>query len=92
MSPWAPDPVEVIGDLIEFIDGLDIPNGMKNSLTSQLEAAENALSNDQEDAAINILNAFINHVNGLGNAGKLTQEEVDYLVSAAQEIIDIIEG
>jgi parallel beta-helix repeat protein len=92
MEPWVPDPVDEIEDLKEFIDGLDLSEGLKNSLLSQLDAAANALANGQPDAAINILNAFINYVEALKKAGKLTEEDANYIISEAQDIIDLIEG
>ena len=92
MSPWSPDPVDAIGKLKAYVEALDIPNGIKNSLVSQLNAAENALSNGQKKAAVNILNAFIHHVEALRNAGKLTQEQAEYMISSAQKIIEMIES
>ena len=92
MSPWSPDPVDAIGKLKAYVEALDIPNGIENSLISQLNAAENALSNGQEKAAVNILNAFIHHVEALRDAGKLTQEQAEYMISSAQKIIEMIES
>ncbi|MCK4949581.1 MAG: hypothetical protein KAS60_05815, partial [Thermoplasmata archaeon] len=92
MSPWSPNPVDAIVRLKAYVEGLDIPHGIKNSLISQLNAAENALSNGQENAAVNILNAFIHHVEALRDAGKLTQEQAAYMILSAQRIIDTIES
>ncbi|MCK5292783.1 MAG: right-handed parallel beta-helix repeat-containing protein, partial [Thermoplasmata archaeon] len=52
MNPWNHDPVDAIEKLKQYIEELDIPHGIKNSLISQLNAAENALSNGQEKAAV----------------------------------------
>jgi hypothetical protein len=92
MNPWVPDPVDAIDNLKQYIDGLELQNGLKNSLMSQLDAAANALSNEQYHTAVNILNAFINHVEAIENAGKLTEEEATYIISHAQNIIDLIEN
>ena len=92
MNVWSPDPVDAIGQLKAYIEELDIQQGTKNSLIKQLEAAENALANDQDNTAVNILNAFIHHVEALRKAGKLTQEQAEYIISSAQAIIDMIEG
>jgi parallel beta-helix repeat protein len=92
MTPWSPDPFDAIQKLKEYIEGLDIHHGIKKSLLAQLNAAENALSNGQSKAAINILNAFINHVESLLEEEKLTQEQADYMIMSAQKIIDYIQG
>ncbi len=91
MNPWSPDPVTAIGQLKSYIEGQEIPSGTKNSLIKQLEAAENALANDQDNTAVNILNAFMHHVEAL-RGNKLTEEQADYMTSSAEAIIDIIEG
>ncbi|UCE38440.1 MAG: right-handed parallel beta-helix repeat-containing protein [Thermoplasmata archaeon] len=92
MEPWIPDPVDAIERLKQYIEDLDLVNGLKNSLLSQLDAAANALANDQYHTAVNILNAFINHVEALENAGKLTEEEANFIISNAQKIIALIES
>ena len=92
MNPWSPSPVDAIVRLRAYVEALDIPNGIKNSLISQLNAAENALSNGHEKTAVNILNAFIHHVEALRGAGKLTQEQAEYMISSAQKIIEMIES
>lgn len=92
MSPWTPSPVDVIEELKQYIQGLDVPQGVKKSLIKQLNAATNALSDGHEETAINILSAFINHVESLRDEGKLTQDQADYIISSAQAIIDMIQS
>ena len=92
MSPWSPDPFEDIEKLKSYIYGLEIGKGIKNSLIKQLEAAENALSNGHEHTAVNILNAFINHVESLMEEQKLTEEQAQYMIASALKIIGLIEG
>jgi parallel beta-helix repeat protein len=91
MSPWSPSPSKAIEKLIIYIQGLGLPHGIENSLISQLNAAMNALSNNQNHTAVNILNAFINHVEAL-RGNKLTDEQADYLVASAMHIILLIES
>jgi parallel beta-helix repeat protein len=90
-NAWSPDPVDAIGQLKAYIEELEIPHGTKNSLIKQLEAAENALANEQDNTAVNILNAFIHHVEAL-RGNKLTEEQADYMISSAEAIIDLING
>jgi parallel beta-helix repeat protein len=92
MSEWNPDPLDSIEKLKNYIKGLDIHHGTKKSLLSQLNATENALGNEQYHTAVNILNAFINHVEAAIKSKKLTQEQGEYIISSAQAIIALIES
>lgn len=83
---------EAIDDLVQIIEEMNLQNGIENSLDSKLDNAQDALdaanSGDRQDA-INKLIAFINAVNAQ-RGNKLTEEEADYLIAKAQEIIDHI--
>jgi parallel beta-helix repeat protein len=93
MNKWSPDPLDAIEGLKQYIWDLeDLNNGNKNSLISQLDAVENALSNGHKDTAINILTAFINHIEALGKSGKMTPEQIDYITSNVQRTIVLIES
>jgi hypothetical protein len=83
------DPDDAIDDLISDIEDMDLPHGTENSLTSKLEAALKSLENGQCDTAINQLEAFINQVEAL-RGKKLTEEEADALIAAAEAIISMI--
>jgi len=50
-----------------------------------------SLERTQGKAAINMLNAFINHVEAI-SVKKLTSEQAEGLIGAAQAIIDHING
>jgi hypothetical protein len=50
------------------------------------------LGNEQYHTAVNILNAFINHVEAAIKSKKLTQEQGEYIISSAQAIIALIES
>ena len=75
-----------IEEIIEDIAEMDLPKGLETSLQSKLENALDALNNNQTDAAINKINAFINQVEAQ-RGNKLTEVQADYLVTAAQAII-----
>jgi len=83
---------EAIDDLTEIIEEMNLQNGIENSLDSKLDNAQDALeaanAGNRQDA-VNKLEAFINSVEAQ-RGGKLTDEEADYLIAKAQDIIDHI--
>ena len=81
--------IEAIEDVLKDIEEMNLPDGIKNSLISKLENAIDLLSNCQTNAAINNLNAFINHVEAQ-RGKKLADEEADGLIAAIQWIINNI--
>ena len=84
-------PAEAIGDLITTIESFQLSKGVQQSLTVPLENAINALENYHEQGAIGKLNGFIHHVGGLQNSKKLTKEQANTLIAAAQRIINSIQ-
>ena len=83
------DPVELIDDLIDYIDGLDyISDSHKESLINHLENAEEKLLDENIAAARGNLNAFINQVNTPGFG--LTDEDQLALTTIANLIIAIL--
>jgi hypothetical protein len=58
---------------------LELPKGTENSLTSKLQNAIQSLENEQQNAAINKLNAFINEVKAQ-RGKKLTNGQATSLV------------
>ena len=84
MKRW---PLKAIHDLTATIVSWGFPQGTETSLTQQLDAAANAISNKLWDTAANILNAFINHVKALTASEKLTEEQAEELITSAQSII-----
>jgi hypothetical protein len=83
-------PREAIIRLVDTVEGLNLHQGIDNALDAKLQAALQALDDlDDNDfaAAINTLQAFINHVEAQRNK-KLTSEQADILVAAAQRIIN----
>jgi hypothetical protein len=87
-----PGGVDEIDDLIDYMKGLPIPGGIRRSLTAQLLTAQKALLRGHEDSAVRILNVFIHRVQVLERVGKLTEQQAEYMVSSAQEIIEAIRG
>jgi len=84
----------LIGGLIERIEQLVNTNvlnqGQGNALTTKLNGALQKLNQGKTNAAVNKLNAFSNQVNGFINAGILTEEEGQPLITAVNDIIDLI--
>lgn len=84
-------PVEAIQDLVSVIQDIDLPHGTENSLISKLENALKSLEKENEGAAINQLEAFINAVEAQ-RGKKITDDDADALIATAQLIIDLIGG
>jgi hypothetical protein len=83
-------PSEAIEDLADIIEDLNLQQQIENSLDAKLDSALRALDdlNENNDAAaINSLQAFINAVEAQ-RGNKITDEQADTLISAAQAIID----
>jgi hypothetical protein len=83
------DPEEEIEDLFDDLQIMNLPEGTENSLLSKLDTALDCLGNGNDNAARNILNAFINSVSAQSGK-KLTVAQADELITAAQDILDTI--
>ena len=73
---------------------LNLQQGIENSLDAKLEAAQQAIDdlNENNDvAAINVLEAFINAVEAQ-RGNKILEADADALIAAAQGIIDLLLG
>lgn len=88
-------PQEAIVALVEDVYSMNLQQGIETSIDAKLENvldSMNALNADNRADAINKLEAFINAVEGQSDK-KLTIVQADYLIAAAQQIIDqILEG
>jgi VCBS repeat-containing protein len=85
-------PEEMIENLVNEIDDMDLPEGIKNSLTASLDTAMKVLndSNQKNDvAAMNVLKAFIRKVEAQCDK-KIPEEVADDLITKAQEIIVVL--
>ncbi|MHC5010134.1 MAG: FIMAH domain-containing protein [Planctomycetota bacterium] len=93
----APEPVlclpeDLIAALVAHVESLNLHNGISNSLDVKLDAALQALDDVNENndvAAINALNAFINAVSAQ-SGNEVDTADADILIADAQEIIDIL--
>lgn len=89
-----PTPQALIVQLIDTVEAMNLQQGIDNSLDAKLDAAFNALDdlNQNNDvAAINSLNAFINAVEAQRDK-KITNEQADALIDAANYIITLLSG
>lgn len=87
------EPVALLNDLVEDVAVINIENGISNSLDSKLDAAIDGLfaeNADQRGDSVHKLNSFINAVEAQ-RGKKISDEEADYLVGAANRILDLIE-
>ena len=83
-------PTEMMANLIETVSNLNLQQGIENSLDVKLDAAVKALQDlnvNNDVVAINALQAFINAVEGQ-RGNKITDDDADLLISAAQAIIN----
>jgi hypothetical protein len=73
------------------VSGIGLQKGIENSLLVKLDTAIDKLEDDNEKndkAAITSLQAFIHAVEAQGE--KKIPENVNYLIEAAQQIIDML--
>ena len=86
------DPIHLVNDLIADVIVLNLNTGIQNSLDSKLKAVLNALediNNNNDQAAIKVLQAFINSVQAQSGK-KISVADADALIAAAQAIIDLL--
>jgi hypothetical protein len=74
-----------IDDLIALVNGLNIHQGIQNSLLAKLNAAAAALAADNTATACTKLQDFINECNAQSGK-KLSVEQADELIARANEI------
>ena len=85
-------PAQATQDLIDFVQTLNLQQGIENSLNHKLNAAIdslNDLKSNNDLVALNLLQAFINEVDAQ-RGNKLTSPQADTLIQEAQEIINNI--
>lgn len=89
-------PVDEINNLIneinELADNGGIPGNQENALVSKLEKAIDKLEANNEKGAIGSLEAFINQVNALFKAKKITAEVRDDLIIPVQVLINFLKS
>ncbi len=77
---------DAIDELIILVEGLSLLEGLENGLISKLENAINSIENGNYEAAINQINAFINHVNAQSGK-KISEQDADELIEYVSRII-----
>jgi hypothetical protein len=85
---------ELLEVLVRMVTTLNNQAGISNSLDAKIDAARNALDDvnqNNDGAAINSLQALINHVEAQ-RGNKLTDEQADELIAAALAIIEAIQS
>ena len=90
----ALSPQQAIQDLIAQVVALNLQQGMSNSLDAKLDAAVQAvddLNQNNDVAAINSLQAFINAVEAQRGI-QISAPDADALIAAAQQIIALLGG
>jgi len=86
--------VEIVEELINDVISLNLQQGISNSLDAKLDSALNALDDVNENndaAAINSLNAFINAVEAQRGI-KIPDADADALIAEANVMIAILEA
>lgn len=98
-QPSRPDtltPLQQIDSIRERIDDLIAEGALQaqaaRPLQAKLDAAGRALERGQENAAINVLRAFVNQVKALVQAGRLDAAAGLRLHQAVQGVIDRLES
>jgi hypothetical protein len=83
-------PAVMIEDLSELVESYNLPHGIENALLVNLNSALAALEVGDTERARERLQAFINQVEAR-RGNKLTAEQADALVEAAEAILAALE-
>ncbi|MFC1995569.1 hypothetical protein ACFLVM_01645 [Chloroflexota bacterium] len=84
-------PLQAIRSIISDMEDINLLGGTENNLISKLESATTSLENNQENAAVNKLNAFINQIEALSSK-KISSDDVQQLINAVEEIGTFLGG
>ena len=97
LSPFTvvePDPENAIDDLLELLGAIEVSDGILQSLSNAIVTVETKLDDanlNNNVAAINALNAFMNSVDGK-SGNQIDEADALALISAAQEVLSFVEG
>lgn len=83
-------PEDALDDLIEDVTEIQLPTGLETSLTGSLEHALTKVESGDGPAAMGMLHAFINKARAQ-RGKKLSEEEADQLISAAETILESLQ-
>ncbi len=78
---------DVIADVQALVDAGVLNRGQGNSLIVKLQQAIDRLDAGNENAAVNVLNAFINQVEAFRRSGRLTPAQANGLIEQVEDII-----
>lgn len=81
---------ERIEDLHDIVNGLDLPAGLRNSLNVKLDRALDKIEQGKICAAVSILNALLNQVEGLAHGPKLSAADAAKLIQEIEDLIDLL--
>jgi len=81
----------LFNSLLDDVSALNLSQTIENSLTSKLENALKSLEKENDGAAINQLNAFINEVEAQSGK-KIPSDDAGALIDKAHMIIGLITG
>lgn len=86
-----PTPEEATEDLLEDIVDFEFPEGTENELTKTLDNALKSIEKENDNAATGQLGSFINKIEALLNSERISDEDAQALIDAAEGIIEAIE-
>ena len=78
--------------LDEILANADVNVGLAFSLTTELESVLARLDRKNTTAATNMLQGFIDEIEGLIQAGRPSRTDGQLLIEAAQNVIDQLKG
>ena len=93
-SIFVANPYTLILELVDAVSLLNANSGITNSLDTKLDALDqllNDLNENNDVAAVNVLNAFINAVEAQ-RGKKISDSEADDLITRAEEIMALLMG
>ena len=79
-----------IDELIDYVKEQPIPKGTQTSLLAHLNAAKKFILKGEESKAAHELEVFVHHSGIYGENDKLTPEQTSYVLTCANEIIDML--
>ena len=85
------NPVEAIEDLRVYVNNEDLSASTLKTLNKKLDSVITLLNKGKGESAIDKLEGFIGTVGGFEKSKKLTGDQAEYLVTAAENIIKLIE-
>jgi parallel beta-helix repeat protein len=89
IAEYSPTPSTLIENLIQTIQGWNLPNGVSSGLISKLSDAIALLDRGNVNGAMHKLMDFVSMVHAL-EGKKLTSAQADYALTSAETIIELL--